>query len=89
MIALNAAMAEALTSFRERVDAKIAAGDNKISAILDVLKDDIKACKPVRFDGNGYSEAWVREAAKTWAGCREVVPRHLRALPRRLQRPYV
>ena len=64
MIALNAAMAEALTSFRERVDAKIAAGDNKISAILDVLKDDIKACKPVRFDGNGYSEAWVREAAK-------------------------
>ena len=64
MIALNAAMAEALTSFRERVDAKIAAGDNKISAILDVLKDDIKACKPVRFDGNGYSEAWVCEAAK-------------------------
>ena len=64
MIALNAAMAEALTSFRERVDAKIAAGENKISAILDVLKDDIKSCKPIRFDGNGYSEEWVREAAK-------------------------
>ena len=64
MIALNAAMAEALTSFRERVDAKIAAGENKISAILDVLKDDIKTCKPIRFDGNGYSEEWVREAAK-------------------------
>ena len=64
MIALNAAMAEALISFRERVDAKIAAGENKISAILDVLKDDIKTCKPIRFDGNGYSEEWVREAAK-------------------------
>ncbi len=64
MIALNAAMAEALTSFRERVDAKIATGENKISAILDVLKDDIKTCKPIRFDGNGYSEEWVREAAK-------------------------
>jgi len=64
MIALNAAMAEALTSFKQRVDAKIAAGDNKVGAILKVLKDDIKTCKPVRFDGNGYSEEWVQEAAR-------------------------
>jgi glutamine synthetase len=64
MIALNAAMAEALTSFKERVDQKIAAGENKVSAILEVLKADIKTCKPVRFDGNGYSEAWVEEARR-------------------------
>ena len=64
MIALNAAMAEALTSFKERVDAKIAKGTDKIQAILEVLKDDVKTCKPIRFDGNGYSEAWVKEAAK-------------------------
>ena len=64
MIALNAAMAEALASFKERVDAKIAAGENKVAAILEVLKDDIKTCKPIRFDGNGYSEEWVKEAAK-------------------------
>ena len=64
MIALNAAMAEALNSFKERVDAKIAKGENKISAILEVLKDDVKTCKPIRFDGNGYSEEWVKEAAK-------------------------
>ena len=64
MIALNAAMAEALASFKERVDAKIAAGENKVAAILEVLKDDIKTCKPIRFDGNGYSEGWVKEAAK-------------------------
>ncbi|MBR4921616.1 MAG: glutamine synthetase III [Prevotella sp.] len=63
MIALNAAMAEALNSFKERVDKKIAAGENKVSAILEVLKDDIKTCKPIRFDGNGYSEEWVKEAA--------------------------
>ena len=63
MIALNAAMAEALTSFKERVDARMAAGDNKIAAILEVLKEDIKTCKPIRFDGNGYSEEWVKEAA--------------------------
>ncbi len=76
MIALNAAMAEALTSFRERVDQKIAqyAGDAKYAsgtghtakyhAILDVLRDDIRTCRPVRFDGNGYSDAWVAEAAR-------------------------
>ena len=64
MIALNAAMAEALNSFKERVDKKIADGENKVSAILEVLKDDIKACKPIRFDGNGYSEEWVKEAAR-------------------------
>ena len=64
MIALNAAMAEALTAFKERVDAKIASGENKVSAILQVLKDDIKTCKPIRFDGNGYSDEWVAEAAR-------------------------
>jgi len=64
MIALNAAMAEALISFKERVDARIAAGENKLSAILEILKDDIKTCKPIRFDGNGYSEEWVVEAAR-------------------------
>ena len=64
MIALNSAMAEALQEFKLRVDAKIAEGDNKVSAILDVLREDIKTCKPVRFDGNGYSEEWVKEAAR-------------------------
>lgn len=64
MIALNAAMAEALNSFKERVDAKIEAGKGKMSAILEVLRDDIKTCKPVRFDGNGYSDEWVEEAAR-------------------------
>ena len=64
MIALNAAMAEALTSFKKRVDAKMAEGKEKIPAILEVLKDDIKTCKPIRFDGNGYSEEWVKEAAR-------------------------
>jgi glutamine synthetase len=63
MIALNSAMAEALQNFKQRVDAKIVKGDSKVSAILDVLRDDIKTCKPIRFDGNGYSEAWVKEAA--------------------------
>ena len=76
MISLNAAMAEALVSFKERVDQKIAefagkpeysAGTGhtaKFHAIVEVLRKDIKTCKPVRFDGNGYSEEWVKEAAR-------------------------
>ena len=64
MIALNSAVAEALQLFKQRVDAKIAKGEAKLPAIVDVLRDDIKTCKPVRFDGNGYSDAWVEEAAE-------------------------
>ena len=64
MIALNSAMAEALTNFKVRVDQRMAAGEDKMSAVLSVLRDDIKASKPVRFDGNGYSEEWVKEAER-------------------------
>ena len=76
MIALNSAMAEALQEFKKRVDQKITeyagrpeyAKDSghtaKFHAILDVLREDIKTCKPIRFDGNGYSEEWVKEAAR-------------------------
>ena len=76
MIALNAAVAEALTDFKRRVDERIkeyanrpefAAGTGhtaKFHAIIDVLRDDIKTCKPIRFDGNGYSDEWVAEAEK-------------------------
>ena len=76
MIALNSAVAEALVSFKERVDQRIAEYSKKAEysensghtakfhAILDVLREDIKTCKPVRFDGNGYSEEWVKEAAR-------------------------
>ncbi len=64
MITLNAAVAEALVNFKERVDALIAAGKDKHAAIISVLKEDIKTCKPIRFDGNGYSDEWVEEAAK-------------------------
>ena len=64
MIALNSAVAEALQQFRQRVDALMAQGKPKLAALLDVLREDIKTCKPVRFDGNGYSEEWVAEAAR-------------------------
>ena len=64
MTALNAAVAEALVDFKKRVDAAIASGVDQTKAIVDVLRADIKTCKPIRFDGNGYSDEWVVEATK-------------------------
>ena len=73
MIALNSAVAEALVSFKQRVDARIAETEEKFvgtghsatfHAIIDILREDIKTCKPIRFDGNGYSDEWKAEAAK-------------------------
>ena len=64
MITLNAAVAEALVDFKKRVDALIAAGKDKHAAIISILREDIKTCKAIRFDGNGYSDEWVVEAAK-------------------------
>ena len=73
MIALNSAVAEALVDFKKRVDARIPEFEKKLEgtghnatyhAIIEVLREDIKTCKPIRFDGNGYSEEWVAEAAK-------------------------
>ena len=74
MIALNTAVAEALTNFKQRVDALIEKGESKISAILDVVRDDIKACKPIHFDGNGYSEEWKEEAARRGLDCETSCP---------------
>ena len=56
MLALNAAVAEQLKLFKAEVDAKIATGKEKFAAILEVLRKDIKACKAIHFDGNGYSD---------------------------------
>ena len=73
MIALNSAVAEALVNFKKRVDAKIPEYEKKLAgtdhsatfhAIIDVLRENIKTCKPIRFDGNGYSDEWVIEATK-------------------------
>ncbi len=64
MIVLNTAVAEALTSFKERVDALIAGGMDKVKAIVKVVREDIKVCKPIHFDGNGYSEEWKEEAKR-------------------------
>lgn len=74
MIALNSAVAEALVDFKTRVDALIEKGEDKVKAIIDVLRQDIKTCKPIRFDGNGYSDEWVEEAKKRGLDCETNCP---------------
>ena len=74
MIALNSAVAEALVDFKTRVDALIEKGEDKVKAIIDVLRQDIKTCKPIRFDGNGYSDEWVEEAKKRGLDCETSCP---------------
>ncbi len=64
MIALNSAVAEALMDFRKRVDELTAAGSDTMSAILKLVRQDIAACRAIRFDGNGYSQEWQQEAAR-------------------------
>ena len=74
MIALNSAVADQLITFKSDVDALIAAGDDKMAAILKVLRKYTKECKPIRFDGNGYSDEWKEEAAKRGLDCETSCP---------------
>lgn len=74
MLALNAAVAEQLKLFKAEVDAKIAGGKEKFAAILEVLRKDIKACKAIHFDGNGYSDEWKAEALRRGLDCETSVP---------------
>ena len=74
MIVLNTAVAEALTDFRQRVDARMEKGESKLSVILDELRKDIKACQPIHFDGNGYSDEWKNEAQRRGLDCESSTP---------------
>jgi glutamine synthetase len=64
MITLNTIVANRLNQFKKDVDARIAKGDDKDEAILKELQRLIKVSKSIRFEGNGYSDEWVKEAAK-------------------------
>lgn len=64
MMVLNTIVANQLTDFKIEVDKIIEKGVDKEEAILQVLRRYIIESKNVRFEGNGYSEAWVKEAEK-------------------------
>ena len=81
MITLNSAVAEALADFKRRVDSLVSGGQELTEAIINTLRDDIRTCKPIRFDGNGYSEEWVEEAKRrgldTESSCPVVFDRYI------------
>ena len=64
MTVLNTIVAEQLNDFKAAVDARIASGDKKDDAILKELQKLIAESKAIRFEGNGYSDEWVKEAEK-------------------------
>ncbi|MBR6311252.1 MAG: glutamine synthetase III [Paludibacteraceae bacterium] len=74
MIALTSVVAAQLKEFKQEVDSQIAFGVSREKAIFNVLKHYIKESKPIRFDGNGYSEDWKKEAQQRGLDCETSVP---------------
>ena len=64
MTILNAALAAQLREFKKEVDAIIESGVKKDEAIFQVLREYIIASKAIRFEGDNYSEDWIKEAEK-------------------------
>lgn len=78
MTVLNAIMAKQLKTFKTDVDKLIKSGSKKDEAILRVLKKYTTSSKHIRFEGNGYSDEWVKEAEKRGLS-------HLRTTPDALE----
>ncbi len=68
MTVLNTMVADQLFSFKEEVDKLIDGGQKKELAISEVLQKYIKESRKIVFEGNNYSEEWVKEAAKRKLG---------------------
>ena len=76
MTTLNAAVAEQLVEFKAAVDKEMAAGKTMTVAVMDVLKPIIASIiDVVCFDGNGYSDEWVKEAIKRGLDVERCVPK--------------
>jgi glutamine synthetase len=64
MVALNTSMADQLIQFKKDVNKLISKNGNKDEAIFQVLRNYISDSKKIRFEGNGYGDEWVKDAAK-------------------------
>ncbi len=78
MIVLNAAVARQLTLFAREVNALVTKGRKKDEAIFQVLKKAIIDSERIRFEGDGYSEEWHREALRRGLSSDESVPRTIK-----------
>jgi len=82
MSTLNTIMAKTLIEFKKEVDAKIAGGEKKEIAILQVLKSYIKDSQNICFEGDNYSEEWAKEAEKRGLSNFKTTPEALDVLTR-------
>jgi glutamine synthetase len=61
---VNAAVADGFADLIKALKAKGAKGKVNEATVMEVIRDVIKETKAIRFEGNGYSEEWVKEAEK-------------------------
>ncbi|WP_430401096.1 glutamine synthetase III [Flavobacterium sp.] len=80
MTTLNTIVAKQLKDFKAEVDALIEKKDmKKDDAIFNVLREYIKGTKAILFEGDGYSEAWEKEAKKRGLSNHKTTPEALKA----------
>jgi glutamine synthetase len=80
MTTLNTIVAKQLKDFKVEVDKMIdSKGMKKDDAIFNVLREYIKVSKNILFEGDGYSEAWEKEAAKRGLSNFKTTPEALKA----------
>ncbi len=75
MIALNAAVADQLNEFHEKVSARLDVGEALNEALIAEVRALIRESKAIHFDGNGYSDEWQREAARRGLDCETCPPK--------------
>jgi len=59
---LNSVVAESLNEFRAEVDELEAAGEERSSAVMSVVRKFITESRDIMFEGNGYSKEWEKES---------------------------
>lgn len=79
MTVLNLIVADQLDKFYEVVTKDIEKGTEKRLAIANVLRKYIKESRSIRFEGDGYSNDWVKEAAKRGLSNVKNMPRAIEA----------
>jgi len=80
MTVLNSIVAKQLMDFKEEVDVLVdKKGMKKDDAVFNVLREYIKKSKNILFEGNGYSEAWEKEAKKRGLSNNKTTPEALKA----------
>ncbi|WP_417889927.1 glutamine synthetase III [Xanthomarina gelatinilytica] len=80
MTVLNTIVANQLIEFKKEVDNLIdTKGLKKDEAIFNILREYIKKSKNILFEGNGYGEAWEKEAKKRGLSNHKTTPEALKA----------